>query len=33
MTTGTSRRPSVMAEVFMPIFRSSSRSTMAYSVS
>jgi hypothetical protein len=25
--------PSVMAEVFMPIFRSSSRSTMAYSVS
>ena len=29
----TSKRPNVMAEVFMPILRSSSRSTMAYSVS
>ncbi len=33
MIAATSARPSVIAEVLMPIFRSSSRSTIAYSVS
>ena len=33
ITPATSKRPSVIAEVFMPILTSSSRSTIAYSVS
>jgi hypothetical protein len=33
ITAATSKRPRVMALVFMPMRRSSSRSTIAYSVS